>query len=247
MEHLRYKRAFLRVVSGMLILHILTDVLTFLWHFLFGISDPLYMSLLGPHPTLIRLLSADLSLSWFAGLIHIGNVVALLFLMLAPIAMWFVLYFDKKLRLNKQAFAFISFGLFTLLLNPTFTISALRNKLIYGVDIAGVVASRFQILPFIVTVLIALTVALVLSIIDAKVLQTILVIASKLFFVSYVVLYFISISGYYLSIIPSLWGANSFLSLVMGFFFVITTLFYVIGLGSFLIDTTEHLKEHLTS
>ncbi|MCA9477874.1 MAG: hypothetical protein KC535_01885, partial [Nanoarchaeota archaeon] len=246
MEHLRYKRAFLRVISGLLILHIITDMLTFLWNHLFGIGDPLYLALIGPHPSFLQLVRADLSLSWLTSFIHLGNLVAVIFLMATPLIMWFVLYFNKKIQVTNQTILFLFTCFLIFLLNPTFSFSALKNNIIYGVDITGVFASTYQLIPFAATLLIAIALSLIISNVSSRSIKTILVVAGKVFFVLYVSLYFFSISMYYVKIIPQLLSSLPFTGFIFGIFFLITALFYLVGLGSFLVDTHEHLQEHLS-
>lgn len=242
-KHLRYKRTFLRVISGILILHILTDMLTFIWFYIFGIGDPLYLGLLGARQSFVELVLADLSLSWTTSIIHLANLLAIIFLMVTPILLWFALYFHKKIKASNSVLVTILFSLIIAIINPTFRIVPLSNALISGVDILGVSATIYQIIPFLTTAIIALPLTLIISNIHTTSLRTILVVASKTFFVLYVVLYFYSISMYYVSTITMLFSSLPFLGIVFSLFFLITILFYFIGTFSFLIDTQEHLKE----
>lgn len=247
LEHIRYKHTFLRIISGMLILHILTDMLTFIWNYIFGIGDALYFNLIGPHPSFVQLVSSDLSVSWLTGIIHFSNLVGLFFLMITPIIMWLIMYFNKKIKLNNQALIFIFYSLIVLILNPTFQITALGKNFIYGVDITGILAGTNQILPFSWTIIIASLIALIVSRIHLKSLKVILVIASKVFFVMYAGLYFFSLASYYWVTIPHLISSIPFLGFIFIIFFIITILFYVVGIISFLSDTHKHLEEHLSS
>ena len=70
-----------------------------------------------------------------------------------------------------------------------------------------------------------------------------MIIVSKLFFVTYVATYFYSIAQYYIKTISFLLPFNWFLSIILMVFFGITTLFYIVGTTSFLIDSAEHLEE----
>jgi hypothetical protein len=256
-NHFKYRKTVFRAVSGLVVLHLLTDAFNFVWPFLSGLKDPLYFNLLStPHPSLVSLVQQDILSSsikeiTIVGVAYIGNVIGLLGLLLLPGFLWILLYKNKPLLLTRASIATLLGSWMMMVLMPVFSIRPLFAEPVYGVDIIGqsaLEAARIQ--PY-AAVAISVLVGVATFYLSKKVsiekqITKGIVIILQLFFLTYTIMYFASISSYYLNIIPILFSTNLY---VLGSFlsalFFCTTVFYVLGTGSFLIDTAEHAQSHL--
>ncbi len=256
-EHFKYKHTILRALSGLLVLHLLTDALNFMWPFIFSVADPLYYSLFSSaHPFLIGLLQTNfLQVGLLQGLvalsIYIANIIGLLALLLLPGLLWILLYKNKPLILKRRIIALL-LGTFTIMIiNPVFLIRPLFGEVLFGVDIIGRSVLQTGLLIPLVVLIVGLLVGLFVYVVSKEVYYEkkfvkLIVVIVQFFFAAYSVMFFFSITTYYTSIIPFAFASNRWL---LGFMLVIlfacTVIFYVLSLISFLFDTHLHAQKHL--
>jgi len=256
-NHFKYRKTVFRALSGLVVLHLLTDAFNFVWPFLSGLKDPLYFNLLSTqHPSLFILVQQDILTSSIkqiaiVGVAYIGNIIGLLGLLLLPGFLWLLLYKNKPFVLTRASIATVLSSWLLMLLIPIFKIRPLFAEPVYGVDIIGqsaLEAARIQ--PY-TAVAISVLVGVATFYLSKKVsiekqITKGIVIILQLFFLIYTIMFFASISSYYLNIIPTLFSTNMYMlgSFLSALFFC-TAVFYVLGTGSFLIDTAEHAQSHL--
>ncbi|MFP4119116.1 MAG: hypothetical protein ACLFTH_03615 [Candidatus Woesearchaeota archaeon] len=257
LEQLKTRKGVVRVLSGMIVLHALTDALSFLWPFIFGRADGLYFThLTGERLFLGELFSIEASaLGVFSqgllGIVYIGNLIALLFFLLSPVLLWFSMYKDRKLHLPGWILGVFSASIITFLLAPLFRIRTLENDLVRGVDIAGQQALANSSTPLGFIVGTALFTGLFIGFLahvtrSKKVLVDTFIVASQAFLTYYIALFFYSVSTYFIKIIPLVWSAGQeLLGIFFSLVFILTVLFYIFGTLSFLWDAHKHLKNHL--
>lgn len=257
-EHFKYKKTILRALFAMLVLHIATEALHFIWPYLFGVADSLYFNLLSTaHPSFYSLFVTDaLVVDFFSSILlfiaYIGNLAAILFFLIAPGYLWFLIYKNKKFALSKIQITLLVSSISIFILSPAFQISLLWSQLISGVDIIGQSILQNSLFPIEVTVLISVCFGLFASLISRKKhvemnIMKIITILSQSFFVFYITLFTISISQYYVNTLIYLASISKFfLMFIFAIFFIITLLFYILGTFSFVRDTHAHSKEHLT-
>ena len=256
-EHFKYKKTIFRAVGVMLVLHILTEALHFLWPWVFGRQDALYFGLLtAPHPSALATFTADsvglaLSSKFALGAVLLGNGLGMLFLLLFPGLLWYLLYKNRPFHPTRTFLGVVFFSLITMALAPAFSLRPIRSSLIAGVDIAGKSVTSSMVLPLEWTVMIAMAMAIFVVIVSSRLraerflFQT-LIHVSQVFFTVYIAMFFFSVARYYLITIGIL-GMASRIVLAAAFilFFAITALFYIFGLFGFLADTEAHIKEHV--
>lgn len=255
LENIRYKKTFFRTISAMIILHVITDTYTFVWPYLLGFGDSLYMGLLSQtHLSMFNLISSQLSgLSFIEAssliIIYLGNIVALLFFLLFPVYMWFVFYKNKKIQAKKIQLSILVSSLVMFFLAPTFKIRALFNEKLFGVDIIS--QQSFAVMNFSSIVVLALAVGLFIELYSASLKHEKWVIWGLIFLsqavlVIYMSLYLFSVSSFYIFTIQQLYFMSSFVLLIFfAILFVITICFYLFGVGYFVITTLKHFKTHI--
>ena len=255
LKNIRYRKTAFRTISAMIILHVITDTYTFVWPYLVGFGDRLYIGLLSQtHLSLFTLISSQLSgLSFIEAssliIIYLGNVIALLFFLLFPVYTWFVFYKNRTIHPKKIQLSILVSSLVMFFLAPTFKIRALFNEQLFGVDIIG--QQSFAVLGFSGVVLLALSVGIFIELYSATIQHEKwviigLIFLSQAFLVTYMLLYLFSISVFYIYTIAQLFFMSSFILLAFfAILFAITLCFYFFGVGGFIIMTFKHLREHI--
>ena len=244
-----YKKTILLGISGMLVLHLLTDALSFIVPYIFILKDTLYFSQLGAgHDALIPLFLEQITsmpiLEQFSlFFVYLLNTIGILILLLLPSFFWYIAFTKKKFNISKFKASIIMTSISIFLIAPIFEITRLTNKAILGVDIKTSFASTifnnfFQVLFF--AFIVFILTYLFLDNYKKYVLHIMMVII-LLFFTYYIYLFFTSLLIYYIDIIRTLFNTSRFiLSLHFLIFFAINILFYVMG---FIMFIDEIIKE----
>jgi len=255
LKNICHKKTFFRTISAMIILHVITDTYTFVWPYLIGFGDQLYLGLLSQvHSSLFALISSQLAgLSFIEAtsliIIYLGNIIALLFFLLFPVYTWFIFYKNKKIHPKKIQLSILVSSLLMFFLAPTFRIHALFKEKLFGVDIIG--QQSFAVMSFSNVVILALALGIFIELYSARIKHEKwvvmgLIFLSQSFLVMYMVLYLFSVSSFYIFTIHQLYFMSSFvLLLFFAILFAITLCFYFFGVGEFVIRTFKHLKEHI--
>jgi hypothetical protein len=241
-EHLKYKSSILKVISGMLILHLVTDTLIFIWAHISGISEELYFGPLGrTQLSLFTTLQQASILEGFHVLLNLGT---LLFLFIFPVFLWFDIYKNKNTTLHPIFLGLSSAGIVSLLLVQTVQILPIEHRGLYGVDIIFQFAQA-QLWHTLVVLAVGLITWVGAYFFHKRARQA-LVIISTVFLSLYVAMYYTSSVRYFLTIIPVIAGAA--LWVLLAFFllqFLLTTVFYIVGMISYLVEAVKHAKEHI--
>jgi len=124
-------------ISGMLVLHLLTDIGNFIVPFVFGNMESLYYSSLGydiGHLSLIDLIASDWSkvigLSKITIIAtYLLNIAAILFFLFAPAYIWYKMYKKKGFRVNRLSLAIIAAAIVCFILCPVFETSSLNEEI----------------------------------------------------------------------------------------------------------------------
>lgn len=252
-NHLKDPRDALRILSGILVLHLITDALTFLMPLLFGIGDALYLSLI-PHsyPSIWFMLSSQLYLFSSQGILVLGeiflsyllSVFALLVLLGGPVLLMIGLYTHKSFRLPKFVVALSLSSLVPLLGLGLVSISSLKNQGVFGVDFyLNTLQNTSLLLPILIMFgVLFFSFIIVLSIKKLRVyIDSFFVFVLQLWFVIYMGMYAYSVLSYFVNSIDSLFSSKMWLLLL---FFIltgfITFLFYLVGTIFFVEDTHTH-------
>lgn len=244
-------------LSGLLVLHLLTDVGNFILPYLTGLFDPLYFSHLGPgHDPLFLLIGASLTPSWTANaaiiLLYCLNVVGILTLLTLPAYIWYKAFRIRTRpegeaehlhhpRLQGWLISLCLTSIAAFLLAPTFSLQRVRDASLVGVDLQTrtlsvadpLMAAGLLVLLFVVFGVIS-TFPL------RKYLMALLFYAGILFFGYYTLLFFLATVGYYLreaaTLLRQATASSLFLGAWLFAFLVINLLFYVFGYFSFVYE-----------
>ena len=245
-------------VSGLLILHILTELGNFLIPYLTGIHDAIYFGnfyenhiplfSFVPHTvkSLFALQSAGLGwqLKIFIGLGYIFNIIAALYLVLLPAYLWYHMFKNRNLSLRKikilklnEIHIFFSItSISFLLLNSAFMITSIKKIGLIGVDVQTRLLNLSSLNN---DILIALGIGILALLVSLKftdfIKKTVLT-TSLLFFIYYIYLFFQNTIIYYLNSIKELFSTQTTITVYLIIFLIINIIFYVSGILSLFIE-----------
>ncbi len=240
-----YKKTIFLGISGILVLHLLTDVGNFILPYMTTLRDHLYFEHLGSgHDPLITLFiqqakTLGLTESISLALTYILNLFAILFLLLIPAVLWYVMFKDTEMWLSNSLIALFFSALSALAFSPVFRIKKIVSENLLGIDIQTQFASNF--LPsFLYLILLCLAVflsVLALSRFIKRLFISLIIISGLSFFTYYIYLFFMSLWEYYIIIIKTLFlESQYFLWFYFILFLTITIAFYICGLIIFLYE-----------
>jgi len=239
-------------MSGMLVLHLLTDVANFIIPYVTGISKGYYLEQLGmaDHTPIVKLVALDfpkivpvyekLGLLVMYGL----NIICIITLLTMPALLWYLMYQHKKIKIHNSYLALFFTSFTAFLLMPAFKLRAISTEGIVGTDIItqSLVDGSFYLESFMIAAFISFAVGIIVLYISGhhrvKVFLELSIIAIILFwFCRYIYYYLLTYSAYYLSSIV-LFFKNFMLipGVMMLLFFTITMAFYISGIVIFFIE-----------
>jgi len=253
-----YKSMLLLGISGMLVLHILTELGNFLIPYLTGIHDAIYFGNFyeGHLPIFNLVPSATKSLfaTQAAGLalttqltIWLGfilNVIAALYLILVPAYIWYHMFKNRKYALkNIPSLRFNRFHIFLsltsitfIILKPAFSLESLKTVGLVGVDVQTKLLDLVQIEQSLAIAIGVGLLGLVFSLIFKNFVKKLVLSASILFFVYYIYLFFGNTATYYVTSIQTLVQENLFITVYLVLFFIINIIFYLSGVYGLFVE-----------
>ncbi|MFW6450343.1 MAG: hypothetical protein ACOCZ6_04780 [Nanoarchaeota archaeon] len=256
---LKTRKGILLGMSGMLVLHLLTDLGIFMVPYTTGIHDSLYLEQLGAGHNPVfsyedvfgeekeSLMAKDftntqgVSEQLMTAYIYLGNVIALLLILLLPAILWYSIFTQKHYRI-KNITAAIFFGSFLcLILAPVFRITRINTSSLIGVDIKtqSLLQTAQLSMPSVFLISLAvLVITYILCLTRAKKFVVFSVIMiSLIYFAYYILLYFIDIFIYYSTLIGMKFAKDAYIvGSYFALFMLITALFYVAGFFSYLYE-----------
>lgn len=253
-EYFRNKNTFMLGVSGLLVLHILTDIGNFIIPYITTLQDPLYLSVLNEHHNNIwHILSHDLNLTQTTFekatvlLLFLLNMIGYILLFLSPAIIWVKLKQSKKITTNNKVIMLLFTALPAVLLAPLFKITSLNNQSLVGVDIQTTSMITTAASPIMLITLIA--VFLFLTMISNKsettksILKSTWIAITVIFFGMYISYFFIDIATYYQNLIVLLIKQQRYIIGITFFIFqALTILFYIGGFGGFVYNVIMNLR-----
>lgn len=239
-------------ISGLLILHLLTDLVIFVIPFFTGISNIAYYGET-TQISFLALFLKDLAVS--SGLLniisligmYILNILAIIFLAVIPPLLWYRLYKKKGLDVHHFPLAIFFFSITAFLLRPLLSISRLNAEQIAGVDFisTSVLSGGSLVSVFLISLAVGLIV-LFLSYLSAikRFIIALAVIIVDLAFGYYVYLFFIDVFKFYVKLFMFLVQVVNeyFIAAFFLIFMTFTVIFYVFGYIVFLIETYQEYK-----
>lgn len=232
-ELFQSKRTIYLGITGMLVLHILTDVANFLIPHTLGIHDALYFSQLPKtgHESIWTLFKLQLvDTNWLPlSLGYLGNLIGIYFLFLGPAYIWKYLYEGHQMSVKRWLKGVFFFCISLMALSPLFSLRQIKDP---SYSLLGVDLITQEILVSSKIVLFCVLVGLAFYYL-AKIWPVTIRFATfaliQAFFVYYISLYFLDIASYYLVVLKSIPLEHLFLTIHFLAFFVITSLFYCLG------------------
>ena len=252
------RRGMMLALSGMLVLHLLTDIANFLLPYILGLQDPLYFSTLGPGHTPIfsvfdviagttgSMMLQDISIAsgtvqvLSIAYLYLMNVCSALLLFSGPAILWYLIFKGKEIYVPRSIVAFFFSSVSVLLLAPAFALRRIGASGLTGVDIlTESVLSESIISPFAV-LLISLAV-LLLAYVLASLYKRATVISGSilllLFYSYYIFLFFTDLTLHQLSVAAAAFAQGQVLfSFFIGYFFLLSAVFFIAGLLSYVFE-----------
>lgn len=244
------KRRIFMGVSGMLVLHLLTDIANFVVPYMVSRKDALYFGSLAPHShmSFAQLLAVDFAtvnsplvkavIAWAYAL----NVVAVLMLMILPAYVWWKLYKRQGFKVSPLALSVFFASVSVLLISPVMGMSPIETTgegELVGVDFTTQGVSGNALVAFIVSVALGMFAYFTAKSHWARrKLTLIAVVVMDALFALYIYFFFVSLWEYYTSaIVLLLRNSYFFIGSYMLMFFAVTIVFYVGGFLIFLLES----------
>lgn len=136
-----YRKTILLGVSGIVILHMLSDLGVYIVYYATWLNN-IYISFLGEgHTKIIELIMMDTANGKMAVtqigviLVYAFNVIGIVSLLLLPTFLWISLFRQRELSINKWVISLIITSLFIYAIYPVFSINSIVSANFVGVDI----------------------------------------------------------------------------------------------------------------
>ena len=234
-------------ITGLLVLHVFTDVANYLIPYVLSSYDTLYLQQAGSgHAPIFYHFAKDFKLvngvmkSWVF-VVYILNIIGMFMLFLGPGYIWMNIYKNKhSKKIKHRNWYWIFFGAVTvLLIKPIFEMTRFNIPYIIGVDIKTHQISAISGVGW--AVLISAMVMIIFYILSLKYLHRVVklaFIAVELFFGLYLYYFFRDTAKYYtIGVVTLLQNMKIFLGLHLFVFLMITIIFYIGGFVLFVYNT----------
>ncbi len=244
------RRVFLGL-SGILTLHLLTDIANFIVPYVFGIEGLVYLPHFdATHMPLLKLFLSDIAmLNSFQiisfALIYILNILALFLLLFLPSYVWYNIYKRSGFKVGNIALTLFFVSLLIFSVAPVFVLKPIESNTSIGVDIqTSSLADSNLLFPFLAFFL--LGGAIYSACFNHSTKEGLLFVGTiivDIFFGFYIYHFFIGSIKYYWHTIESLLGSTHlFVPLYLLVFLVLTSGFYILGFLVFLLETKKEFK-----
>ncbi|MFH1400725.1 MAG: hypothetical protein ABIH41_04345 [Nanoarchaeota archaeon] len=259
-RHLQYRGGVVLAVSGMLVLHALTDVGNFILPYISGLRTSFYLGDDG-FSTMWALFWADAGgLSWFAAsklfLIYLFNLIGITLLLILPALLWYFMYRQRIVAVRRWYLGLLFLVLPAVALAPTFSLARPLQDggvvssvgVFIGLGSPAAFSAMFDLI-LIGSALMAVGVVVFAKWRPVERLCTLVAVAaSQYFFVYYVWLFFSDWWSYLLSSIIALIGSGLlgvYVACVFLVFLFISAMFYLGGLVAFEAFLIRHMRRYV--
>ncbi|MFC1732288.1 hypothetical protein ACFL6I_18445 [candidate division KSB1 bacterium] len=230
-------------VSGLLVLHLLTDTGNFILPYIIGKKINYFIALGAGHTVIPYLLSIDIGLAATpllkisVILIYVLNIAAMLFLFIGPAFIWYQMYQKRKMELPNIVCGLFFASFFAFMALPIFKIKRMVSEGIYGVDILtrNIIIADSLVVAGIALAILLLVSLLCYSHIIKSIFRYISISLVEVFFAYYIYLYFSDIAGFYVKAFALI--KNEFILFYLSIFLFVTICFYFGGIIYFIYHT----------
>jgi len=240
-------------LSGMLVLHLLTDIGNFIVPYLVGIHDPLYFQELGSgHKPILSLgilfsyaakghYFSDLSLIsgfwniFYLSYLYLFNIISIVFIFIGPAFIWYVIFKDKNINIPNIIISLFFSSLVCYLLIPVFKLGRISSDRLVGVDISTQSIINTAVYPLSAIVIASVTIGIISYILTLyKKFKPKMILGALIiiffYFGMYIYYFFIDTGSYYVNIvIENIKIKEYFLGGYLFIFLALTIIFYVGG------------------
>jgi hypothetical protein len=244
------KRIYL-LLSGILVLHLLTDIGNFIVPYILGISGFLYLPKFDAnHTGLLDLFNSNVAgaclYSWFIVFaVYLLNILAVLLLLFLPSYIWYRVYKRKGFKVSNLALAIFYCSLLAFLFSPVFKFIRINSGDRVGIDIQ---TSAVAIQGLDVMFLIAFSVGIAVywmcrSHMMKEIMIALSVIIIDIFVAYYTYGFFIGNVRYYIDTAKQLFaGQYMFIPFVLLVFLLITCIFYLLAFLVYIAETKKEFR-----
>lgn len=252
-----YRKTLPLAISGLLVLHGISDIGVFAYSLIFG-GKSLYLDFLdGSHATFLGLFISDSAHSGtitaiFLSVAYFFNALSLLIFFLIPVVVWARMFSQRELHLGRIYLFFIYASAFMYILLPGYSIKQIANSDVIGADITS--SSIFGVQSVLggyfrehetfiaLAVLLSLVLGLVICLLSLnqrlrKEAYALAIVLGLAFYAVYLYNFFISLMRYLFGVISAMMDAgNLILTFLFMIFAVFSILFYIGGYLVFLYE-----------
>ena len=241
------KKQVLLGVSGILVLHLLTDLGIFIVAYTFPFKkNLLYLSQLGPGHLPLWNIYAQGSQGFTFAWAYIFNLIAMIILLAAPAFVWYRFFRHRKLIVPMWGITLFFVAIVTFSLAPAFSLAALDHPDFAGTDIRTGSVLEHNVLPLGWVIVVSLGFGAAAFLLARSYKRRVVALGSGLvilFLGWYIYLFFTSVAKFFIGTIQQLFIAGELLVGVYFLaFFAITILFYISGYLVFLVETFKEVK-----
>ena len=242
---LRSKDTILLGISGLLVLHLLTDFGSFILPYMMGKKIDYFVALGAGHTPIPQLLSIDMGIAGSTALkmavilLYFFNIAAALFLFIGPSFIWYEMHKKERVEISNLVYGLFLASSFVFLVSPIFKIQRLGMGAegLYGVDI---LTRTITVANSIFIMSIALVLAMILTILCRnsaikQILKYISIFLIEAFFAYYIYLFFADIAGFYAASFALI--KDYFILFYLIVFMAVTMFFYLGGIAYFIYIT----------
>jgi len=239
-------------ISGLLVLHLLTDVANFIIPYIFGFHDILYFGHLGiGHDPLYLLFLKDTITTIFLQKVYISwlylfNIFAMLFLLILPAYIWYKLYKRSGFFVSNKKLCIFFVAVMVFILAPVFKIKEMAVQGLVGVDIITSQLSPNINLPLVVLPTLLFGILIYFLSFNHSIKEKLIgvgIVLIDIFFAIYIFYFFKSSASYYIETIKLLFNIKKyFIATYFILFFIMGALFYIVGFIIFLSETKKEFR-----
>jgi hypothetical protein len=235
-------------ISGLLVLHLITEISNFILPYIFNRTSSMYFEMLGHRALYSLWAESAVSSPVFVSFAYVFNIASLFMLMLMPAFIWHELYVNKKEGIPCWLLALFFCALPSFFLAPAFSLVPITGGVmektgLVGVDIVAnsISAQNLEMIIVLSLVFGAVLFACSLNAFLKRLEYHAVIIVSLAFLFYYLYLFYFSVFSYYLVLIPAL-ASEWFFVFYFALFFVLKILFAVLGSFKLL---AQVVKSHL--
>lgn len=234
------KNTILLGLSGILVLHLLTDIANFIIPYAINFSGEVYLRNLGrSHLPIATIVASDLLLlpalfdKAILIFLYLLNIIAIFLLLFFPSLVWYNLFKNRDIHLSKGFILTFYTSVTAFLIAPVFKLKEIKSDTFVGVDIyTNRILENLKInLPLVLLAIIAVGI-IVLLLYKYETSKDLVIIASVayclVFFATYIYYFSTSLISYYILKIIALTQISEYFIVTLFFIFLgLSILFYI--------------------